>query len=64
MEMPFDVRRRCKALRVASKRGATPSTEDMEFLTECYRKYPDEYRTIGDEAFEETKPFGATETDA
>ena len=61
MDMPSEVRARYKKLRIAGKTGLLNlDDETRKFLTECNKKWPEECRKIGDEVFEETKPFGAT----
>ena len=61
--MLSSMRARCKKLRIASRQGICPVLEDMTFLESCYAKYPDEYKAIGQEVFEETRPFGCEFTD-
>lgn len=57
--MPADVRARCKKLRRAAKLGLALNADDLRFVHDCWKRYPDEYRDIGHEVFEETKPFGS-----
>ena len=46
-------------IRCASKRGQYVAEEDYDFCYEMYEKFPDEYKQIGREAYEATKPFGS-----
>lgn len=57
--MPPAIRARCKQLRIDGKQGRSISEEDSNFLMDCISRWPQEYREIGKEAFEQTKPFGS-----
>lgn len=57
--MPPDVRRKLFDIRCRSKRGEYLSEQDRRMISECWSRWPDDYRAMEREVFEETKPFGA-----
>lgn len=47
------------AICCASKRGQHVSSDSLEYCAKMAKKYPQEYKALGREVFEATKPFGA-----
>ena len=59
-KMPPDVRRKLFDIRCRSKRGEYLSEEERKLISLCWSRWPEDYRAMEAEVFEETKPFGAT----
>lgn len=57
--MPADTLKRCRLLRVRSKKGEYLSPEDIKFLESCWTGWPEEYKALDRPVFEEAAPFGS-----
>lgn len=57
--MPYDVRNECFRLRCKSKRGQDLTAQEMRQCERWMKLYPEQYKAMSKEVFEQTAPFGA-----
>ena len=57
--MPRELRGKVFMICCKSKRGEFTSTEENELCMQAWNDYPEDYKAMGDEVFQATKPFGA-----
>jgi hypothetical protein len=50
---------RCVDLRIRSKQGSRLSPDDMKFVKQMFREFPEWYSSTNEEVFYRSAPFGA-----
>jgi len=54
---------RCIEIRKQSKQGCRLSREDQHFTDRMFRLYPEWYKSLNRQIFEDTAPFGSKQLD-